>query len=90
MTDRDFCFWLQGFFEVANPKEMCEDQIKMVREHLNLVFEHAFAPKPAAEPPPVKEVPAKGIAEALEEMRKQQEDPEKLKPWQRLRPVRIC
>lgn len=44
MTSRDFAYWLQGFFEVSNPKEMTSEQIDMVRKHLNLVFVHEIDP----------------------------------------------
>lgn len=40
MTSRDFCYWLQGYFEVANPKEISTDQLEMIKRHLNLVFKH--------------------------------------------------
>jgi len=35
MTSRDFCFWLQGFFE---------RQTKIVKAHLALVFKHEIDP----------------------------------------------
>lgn len=36
MTYRDFVFWLQGFFELANPKEISPDQLLMIKNHLAL------------------------------------------------------
>jgi len=57
MTSRDFCYWLQGFFEVTEnqkpyvigterePIELTEQQIKTIRAHLNLVFNHEIDPK---------------------------------------------
>ena len=44
MSSRDFCFWLQGYFEVAEPDDMTKDQVRMVRNHLNLVFKHEIDP----------------------------------------------
>ena len=44
MTSRDFCFWLQGFLEITNTKEISEDQVVMIRKHLNLVFKHEIDP----------------------------------------------
>lgn len=38
MTERDFCYWLQGFIELSDAKSLSEDQIKMVKDHLALVF----------------------------------------------------
>lgn len=40
MNERDFCYWLRGFLEVANPGAMTAGQIAMVKEHLDLVFSH--------------------------------------------------
>lgn len=40
MTERDFVYWLQGFFEIANPTSMTPEQVKMVKDHLGYVFEH--------------------------------------------------
>jgi len=50
MTSRDFCFWLQGCFELAaassTPGEIYLDktQTECVRRHLALVFKHEIDP----------------------------------------------
>lgn len=44
MTSRDFCFWLQGYFEVGNPKELSQQQTEMIKRHLSLVFKHEIDP----------------------------------------------
>jgi len=44
MTSRDFCYWLQGFFEIQDPKRLTETQIQMIKKHLNMVFEHEIDP----------------------------------------------
>ena len=44
MTSRDFCYWLQGYFEVANPEQMSQKELEMVKKHLNLVFKHEIDP----------------------------------------------
>lgn len=44
MTSRDFCFWLQGFFEVGDPKTLTGEQLDLVKRHLNLVFIHEIDP----------------------------------------------
>lgn len=44
MTSRDFCFWLQGFFEVGNFKQVDYAQTELIRNHLNLVFKHEIDP----------------------------------------------
>ena len=40
MYSRDFAFWLQGFFEISDAKELTEEQTTMIKKHLNLVFKH--------------------------------------------------
>lgn len=41
MQARDFCFWLQGFFELtAGKDELTAEQGNMIRTHLALVFQH--------------------------------------------------
>lgn len=40
MKPEEFCYWLQGLMEVANPKSLNEDQIQIIKNHLNLVFYH--------------------------------------------------
>lgn len=44
MTSRDFAYWLQGFFEIANPKTLDEERVEMIKKHLNLVFIHEIDP----------------------------------------------
>lgn len=42
MTTRDFCYWLQGVFEVGKLTSLDEEQTKIVKNHLNLVFVHSI------------------------------------------------
>jgi hypothetical protein len=44
MTSRDFVFWLQGFFEISKETSLSEDQIKVVKNHLAMVFKHDIDP----------------------------------------------
>lgn len=44
MTSRDFCFWLQGFFELHNPQELSPRETTLIKQHLNLVFVHEIDP----------------------------------------------
>lgn len=44
MTSRDFAFFLQGYFEISNPKEIGPDETEMIKRHLNLVFKHEIDP----------------------------------------------
>ena len=38
MNERDFVYWLQGFFEISREKSLDESQTKIIKEHLALVF----------------------------------------------------
>lgn len=49
MTSRDFCFWLQGVFELGPPKAFDEVRTECIRKHLALVFKHEI--DPSAGPP---------------------------------------
>lgn len=39
MTPEAFCYWLRGFFEMTDAKELTPEQVRMVHQHLSLVFE---------------------------------------------------
>ena len=45
MRSRDFCYWLQGFFELEEPTELKPYQTNMIRKHLALVFKHEIDPE---------------------------------------------
>lgn len=62
MTSRDFVYWLQGYFELLDPKmteapfPLGPAQVKCIRDHLQLVFTHDInPPRPVA--PPVTTLP---------------------------------
>ena len=44
MNSIDFCYWLQGYFEVSGQEKMTEAQMRVVKNHLNLVFKHEIDP----------------------------------------------
>lgn len=52
MTSREFCYWLQGYFEIngnqPRPPEFSEslnsEQVKMIKAHLSMVFKHEIDP----------------------------------------------
>lgn len=50
MTSRDFCYWLQGLLEVGKPESLDAQQLKIIENHLNLVFKHEIdTPDPTGE-----------------------------------------
>lgn len=44
MTSRDFCYWLQGLFELENPNELNAAKTKIIKNHLKMVFQHEIDP----------------------------------------------
>ena len=44
MTSRDFCYWLQGFFELSNDQAISPTKAAMIQKHLALVFKHEIDP----------------------------------------------
>lgn len=39
MTPENFCYWLQGCLELNPGQPMSAQQVEMIAQHLNLVFE---------------------------------------------------
>lgn len=50
MTSRDFCFWLQGHFELSGAGPLTADQAEVIRRHLSLVFLHEIDPQEPGDP----------------------------------------
>jgi len=50
MYSQDFCYWLQGYFEISGAKELDEKQIEIIKNHLNLVFKHEIDPQHEGDP----------------------------------------
>jgi len=45
MTSRDFCYWLQGYFEIdGGNAPISAEQSKIIQKHLGLVFMHEIDP----------------------------------------------
>ena len=45
MTSREFCYWLQGMFELNAPKAaLTKLQTDQIKAHLSLVFKHEIDP----------------------------------------------
>lgn len=40
MKPEEFCYWLQGVFEMSNTKEFDKRQTATLKRHLGMVFEH--------------------------------------------------
>ena len=98
MTSRDFVFWLQGAFELFDAKAgLSADQVKVVKEHLDLVFAHDPQFRPSAdeeedeaEKPLCEKIPEAGTTdhEGSEAVRKVVEALERTKVSPRAQPPR--
>lgn len=45
MTSRDFCYWLQGYFEIHGKNEVLTiEQCSLISRHLAMVFKHEIDP----------------------------------------------
>jgi hypothetical protein len=44
MKSRDFCYWLQGFFELTKDVQLDAEQNTKIRNHLAMVFKHEIDP----------------------------------------------
>jgi len=48
MTSREFCYWLQGYFEIAKqssqPPGLTTYQTSIIEKHLAMVFKHEIDP----------------------------------------------
>ena len=56
MTSRDFCYWLQGFFEVSRADELLPNQVDMVKRHLAMVFKHELDPSIGGDAPALQAI----------------------------------
>lgn len=44
MKSVEFCYWLQGLFELGKPEALNAEQTDLVRRHLAMVFTHEIDP----------------------------------------------
>lgn len=46
MTSREFCYWLQGYFELSVAESNCvmPGQLDSIKRHLHMVFKHEIDP----------------------------------------------
>lgn len=38
MNTQEFCYWLQGFFEISGTNNLSKKEVAIIKEHLDLVF----------------------------------------------------
>jgi len=47
MKATEFCYWLQGMFELANPAELDANQTDLIKRHLAMAFQHDIDQRPS-------------------------------------------
>lgn len=45
MLTSEFCYWLQGYFELSESNDLSQQQVEVIKAHLALVFLHDLDPK---------------------------------------------
>jgi len=45
MTPENFCYWLQGYFELVKTTELTPEQVQEIKKHLFLAFDHVIDDK---------------------------------------------
>jgi len=88
MTSRDFCYWLQGYFEIEAERAgekapaLGADQVLCIKKHLALVFKHEIDPS-AGPPEHQAELNAIHESKTEEALKKLEAEVERLK----MRPI---
>lgn len=49
MKATEFCYWLQGMFELTEVKSLNESQTDLIRRHLAMAFQHDIDKRPPLE-----------------------------------------
>jgi hypothetical protein len=49
MKAEQFCYWLQGHFELSDDKELSVSQVEEIKNHLNMVFYYDLDKQPSKE-----------------------------------------
>ena len=55
MKAAEFCYWIQGFFELSESEQLTPRQVEIIKNHLKLVFYHDIDPS-YSDNPEVQEV----------------------------------
>ena len=82
MNSRDFCFWLQGYFELVetNNSKLTKSQIQVIQDHLKLVFKKETPDRSIAGKPSVKEKEKDNLDKSLKDLLDEYEKDRKNKP----------
>ena len=84
MNAQDFCYWLQGYFEIAGNNSMTDEQVAVIKEHLQLVFNKVTTV--SSKPQQIDEDKLKKAIEEINKLKEKKEDV--LNPWPVILPHR--
>jgi len=45
MTEKEFCYWLRGYWELSTEDTLTKEQIGVIKEHLRTVFDKRTTPE---------------------------------------------
>lgn len=45
MKASEFCYWLQGYFEISKDDAITKEKVDIIKNHLSMVFVHDLDPK---------------------------------------------
>lgn len=57
MTPENFCYWVQGYFEIGNIQSLNSAQVQIVKDHLALVFKKVTPQYPPLDNGEISDVP---------------------------------
>lgn len=57
MTPENFCYWVQGYFEIGNIQSLDSAQVLVVKDHLALVFKKVTPQYPSLDKETASDVP---------------------------------
>lgn len=46
MSPNEFCYWLKGYFEITYISDLNRDQVQVIKDHLDLVFNKVTPDRP--------------------------------------------
>ena len=58
MKAAEFCYWIQGFFELSESEQLTPRQVEIIKNHLKLVFYHDIDPSYSEDPAVQEEMQA--------------------------------
>jgi hypothetical protein len=81
MDFEQFTYWLQGYFELTEDKDLSEKQVEIIKDHLALVFDKQT---PDRSETPVTDLSSGKVVESIPHLPRMSN---RIKPWS---PIKYC